>query len=168
MLSEAQDTLLTLAEVAIALAGFSAIVLVFRRNADGKWRHRDADQFHGMVIHAICTVLFCLLPALVNLVVQDAVLTLRICCALLGVQMVAHAVGVMRFATSDWLARVLLLFGLLLGLTQFAVFTAWGIHREFEIYVAGIMWHILQAGVLFVLLIWIDKEDIERTNEGGR
>ena len=147
MLGEAQNTLLTLAEVAIALADFSAIIVVFRRGADGKWRHRDADQFHGMVIHAICAVVFCLLPAIVNLVVQDAVLALHICCALLGTQMVAHAVGVMRFATSDWLARTLLLFGLVLGLTQFAVFTDWGVHREFEVYTVGIMWHILQAGV---------------------
>ena len=75
MLSEAQGTLLTLAEVAVALAGFSAIIVVFRRGTNGKWRHRDADLFHGMVIHAICAVLFCLFPNLVNLVVQDAVTT---------------------------------------------------------------------------------------------
>ena len=160
MLAEAQDTLLTLAEVAIALAGFSAIIVVFRRDTDGKWSMRDADQFHGMVVHAIFAVLFCLLPMLVNLFVQDAVTTLRICCALIGVQMIAHSLGVMRMATSSRAARLLLFFGLLLGAVQFSVFTSWGIHREFAIYQVGIVWHILQAGVLFVMLIWIPKTHI--------
>lgn len=160
--SEAQDTLLTLAEVAIALAGFSAIVVVLRRGNDGKWSRRDADQFHGMVIHSVCAVLFCLLPTLVNLLVQDVVTTLHICCALLGVQIVAHCLAVMGFRTTSRGALGLLMLGLLLGLVQFTAFTDWGMQREFEIYQVGVMWHILQAGLLFVLLIWIPPKDIEQ------
>ncbi len=161
MLSEAQDTLLTLAEVAIALAGFSAIVVVIRRGSDGKWSGRDADQFHGMVIHAICAVVFCMLPMLVNLVVQDAVSALHICCALLGVQIIAHCGAVMRVRTTGSGAFYWLALGLVVGLIQFTVFTAWGEFREFEIYQVGVIWHILQAGVLFVMLVWIPRADID-------
>lgn len=152
---------MTLAEVAIALAGFSAIVVVIRRGNDGKWSGQDADQFHGMVIHAICAVVFCLLPLVINLIVQDAVTTMHICCALLGAQIIAHCVAVMRFSTTGRKAFYLLLFGLVLGLAQFAVFTEWGAFREFEIYQVGVIWHILQAGVLFVMLIWIPRADID-------
>ena len=123
---------------------------------------RDADQFHGMVIHSVCAVLFCLLPTLVNLLVQDVVTTLHICCALLGVQIVAHCLAVMGFRTTSRGALALLMLGLLLGLVQFTAFTDWGVQREFDIYQVGVMWHILQAGLLFVLLIWIPPQDIEQ------
>ena len=82
--------------------------------------------------------------------------------------MIAHTIGVMRLATSDWKARLMLMVGLLLGMLQFTVYTSWGIHREFEIYSVGIIWHIMQAGLLFVLLIWIDKEDIEHIKESDQ
>ena len=59
-------------------------------------------------------------------------------------------------------AFYLLLFGLVLGLVQFTVFTDWGAYREFEIYQVGVIWHILQAGVLFVMLIWIPRTDIDK------
>ena len=115
-----------------------------------------------MVIHSVCAVLFCLLPTLVNLLVQDVVTTLHICCALLGVQIVAHCLAVMGFRTTSRGALGLLMLGLLLGLVQFTAFTDWGMQREFEIYQVGVMWHILQAGLLFVLLIWIPPKDIEQ------
>ena len=160
-MGDAQDTLFTLAEVAIALAGFSAIVVVLKRGSEGRWSATDADRFHGMVIHAICAVVFCLFPAVLNAVVQDAVTTFHIAAALLGVQILCHAVAVMFFATTDTASRLALGVGVCIGLFQGAVFTDWGIHREFEIYQVGVIWHILQAGVLFVMLIWIPRADID-------
>ena len=155
------DTLLGLAEVAIALAGFSAIVVVLKRGEAGSWNQIDADRFIGMVIHAVFAVVFCFLPSIVNVVVQDAVTTLHITCALLGAQILAHSLGVMFFSTSDLIARLSLLFGVLIGLLQFGAFTDWGVHRELELYIVGVIWHIIQAGVLFVMLIWIPKEAID-------
>ncbi len=160
MLTDAFDTLLALAEVAVALAGFSAIVVVLKRGSEGKWQTRHADQFHGMVIHAIFAVVFCLLPNFLNFVIQDVVTTLHVACAVLGVQIIAHAVGVMTFETTSAASKMTLGFGLLVGLAQFTVFTTWGVMRELDIYSLGIMWHILQAGVLFVMLVWIPKSDI--------
>lgn len=158
---DAQDTLLSLAEVAIALAGFSAIVVVLKRGALGKWSLADADKFHGMVIHSVFAVVFCLLPSLLNVVIQDVVTTIHVGCALLGIELLAHSIGVMCFSTTDWRGKIALSLGFLVGLLQFTAFSDWGVQREFELYTVGIMWHILQAGLLFVMLVWIPATSIE-------
>ena len=160
-MTEQTDTLLSLAEVAVALAGFSAIVVVLKRGVSGQWTNFDADRFHGMIIHAIAAVIFCLLPLIIDVIIQDVVTTLHICCAVLGVQMIAHAVGVMFFSTSGLLSRLSLSVGVIFGLLQFATFADWGAHREFTLYTLGIVWHILQAGLLFVMLVWIPRDAIE-------
>ncbi len=163
-MTEQTDILLALAEVAVALAGFSAIVVVLKRGVTGQWTRHDADRFHGMIIHAIAAIIFCLLPMIVDVVVQDAVTTLHICCAIIGVQMIAHAIGVMFFSTSSLLSRLSLSVGVVFGLLQFAVFADWGAHRELVLYTLGVIWHILQAGLLFVLLVWIPRTAIETEN----
>lgn len=156
------ESLLTLAEVAIALAGFSAIVVILKRGTDGGWSARDANRFHGMVVHAIFAVVFCFLPTLLDVVVQDVVTSLHIAAALLGAQIIAHAIGVMCLRTVDTIARLLMVFGVAVGLLQFSVFSDWGVHREMHIYSVGIIWHILQAGLLFVLLVWVPPQDMHR------
>ena len=160
-MGEAQSTLLSLAEVSIALAGFSAIVVVLKRGVEGKWSALHADQFNGMVIHAIFAVVFCLLPLLLNILVQDVSTTFHILCAVMGAQIIVHSFGVMLLNTTSKIARISLAFGALIGITQFMVFTDWGVQREYEIYLAGIVWHILQAGLLFVMLVWIPSRLIE-------
>ena len=160
-MSEIFDSLLGLAEVAVALAGFSAVVIVLRRSADGRWDEASADKFHGMIIHAICAVAFSFLPSLLNVLVQDVTTTLHIACGVLGVQILGHCIGVALMPTSKWLARAAMILGALIGALQFAAFTDWGINRELDIYIVGVIWHILQAGMLFVLLIWIDRDEIE-------
>ena len=160
-MGEAQGTLLSLAEVAIALAGFSAIVVVLKRGVEGKWSALHADQFNGMVIHAIFAVIFCLLPMLLNILIQDVSTTFHILCAVLGAQVIAHSFGVMFFNTTSTAARLSLAFGVLIGATQFLVFTDWGVQREYEIYLTGIVWHLIQAGLLFVMLVWIPTGLIE-------
>jgi len=56
------NTLLTLAEVAITMAGFSAVVVSFKKRDTNTWLKLDADRFHGMILHAILALLS-LLPA---------------------------------------------------------------------------------------------------------
>ena len=55
------ETLFSIAQVAIGLAGFSAIVVGFKRLESGDWHRADADRFNGMLIHAMCAALFCVL-----------------------------------------------------------------------------------------------------------
>jgi hypothetical protein len=164
-MGEAQGTLLSLAEIAIVLAGFSAIVVVLKRGVEGKWSALHADQFNGMVVHAIFAVTFCLLPMLLNIFVQDSSTTLHILCGMLGAQILGHSLGVMFFQTTSKSARFSLAFGVVVGATQFLVFTDWGVQREYEIYLTGIVWHIIQAGLLFVMLVWISAGMIEEASK---
>ena len=168
MLGESSDNLLALAELAIALAGFSAIIVVLRNNESEKWAPRDVDYFHGMITHSAFATFFCLLPALVNLVVQDTVLTLKVCCALIGLQIVSQAVLVLRLPSSGKLATGAMIFGLLLGLSQLLIFTAWGENHEINFYQGAIIWHILQAGLLFVMLVWIPHSDRDGIDSSAR
>ena len=154
------ESLGLLAEVAIALAGFAAIVVLLRRDDTGVWSSDDADQFHGMILHSISAVSFAFLPTLLNVVVQDTVTSIHIACAVLGAQIIVHCIAVLGFSTSGRSAKIALSFGFLIGLLQFGAFTDWGVHREMHIYLVGVIWHILQAGMLFVMLVWIPKGNI--------
>lgn len=154
------ETLLNLAEVAIALAGFSAIVVVLKRTTSGMWSRVDSDQFMGMVAHAVFAVVFCFLPAFIDVFVQDPVTTYRLSGVFLGVQIIAHCGFVLRHKALVTGGKVSLWVGFLFGVLQFAPFTDWGVQRELAFYVVGIMWHILQAGMLFVSLVWISEDQI--------
>ena len=102
------ETLLALAEVAISLAGFSAIVVVLKRGVTGTWSAYDAVRFHGMLVHSAFAILFCFLPSVTNIVVQDPVTSLHISSGVLGVQIIVHCIAVMGMSTSGVSAKVTL------------------------------------------------------------
>ncbi len=145
-----QDTLIGLAEIAIALAGFSAIVVMLRRGADSRWSALDAARFHGMVLHSCGAFAFALLPTLMNAVIQNAEMTLHIAAGLLGTLTLSHAAFVLWTVRTNWIERVLLAGGFSVGLLQWVVFTDRGFGREHEIYLVGVAWHTLQAAILFL------------------
>ena len=93
------ETLISLAEVAIAIAGFASIVLVVKSTSSQKWLKQDTDFFTGMAFHTMFAVFFCFLSALVNIFIQDPVSTLRITCAISGTQLVLHG-GLVIFLPS--------------------------------------------------------------------
>lgn len=155
------DTLLSLAEVAIALAGFSAIVVVLKRSSGGTWSRRDADLFMGMVAHSVFAVMFCFLPAFVDVFVQDPATTYRVSGVILGIQIAGQCGFVWRNRELAAGGKISLLVGFGFAALQFAPFTDWGVQRELVFYVVGIMWHILQAGMLFVSLVLIPEDQID-------
>jgi hypothetical protein len=155
------SVLFALAEIAVALAGFSAIVVIFRRRESGKWRVADAERFHGMVLHAVAAAFFCLLPSLVGVFVESTQLVWNLCSAALGLQITAHVALVLRFTSTGGASRAVLSMGFVAAALQ--VFNLFGIgySHEFAPYLFGVLWHVLQSGVLFVWLIWIPAEDVE-------
>ena len=156
------DTLFATAEVAIALAGFSAIVAILKRNAQGMWQKQDADRFNGMVLHAVSAVIFSFLPYLLNVIIQDVVTAIHFSAVILGVQLIGHSLIVVRLGAAGRGGNYVMgALGVLIGLLQLTVFTDWAAHMEMDIYLAGIIWHILQAGLLFILLIWIPQNRVE-------
>ena len=59
---EHRDTLLTIAEIAVALAGFASIVSVIARRADDRLRTADAARLRMMLEVALRNAGFAVLP----------------------------------------------------------------------------------------------------------
>lgn len=59
---EYRDTLSTLAEVAIALAGFSGIVSIFSSRGAGGWSVRDRTRLVKLLERAFAALFFCVTP----------------------------------------------------------------------------------------------------------
>jgi hypothetical protein len=144
------------------MAGFSAIVVLFKRRESGQWLPEDADRFNGMVLHAMAAAIFCFLPAIVEAATGPGPDLWLVCSALLGAQITVHAAIVMRLKSTSTPARALVAGGAFVaaGLQVLNVVGV-GASRGFTPYLIGLQRHLLQAGVLFVLLIWVRDEDIE-------
>lgn len=56
------DLLLTIAEVAVAFAGFASITVLFRGRGAGKWAIPDVFRYGAMLRGSLCACLFSLLP----------------------------------------------------------------------------------------------------------
>ena len=62
---EPAQGLLTFAEIAVAFAGFSSLVVLFRRDASGRWRRIDALAFRDMIGISLVAAAFSVFPFLV-------------------------------------------------------------------------------------------------------
>ncbi|MGH0037224.1 MAG: hypothetical protein ACQGVK_19540 [Myxococcota bacterium] len=154
------QVLFTLAEIAVALAGFSAVVVLFKRRDGGEWATADADRFHGMVLHAMAAVFFSLLPSMIDVFVARPDLVWRIASGLFALQILLHVSVVLRLASTTGQSRYFMVVGLLaaglLALNGVGV----GFEGEFGPYLIGVLWHVLQSATLFVWLIWIPQGQI--------
>jgi len=56
------DFFLTLGEIAVTLAGFSSVVVVFNRRESGKWEPADIARLRGMLGSSLGAALFSVLP----------------------------------------------------------------------------------------------------------
>ena len=152
----------TLAEVSVAMAGFSAIVVMFKRRENDIWRKSDADRFHGMILHSMLAVLFAFLPFAFTNFDIESVVTFRWCSSLLAVVTGLQVVVTSRLESrSSMLVRLQVLIGgafiaLLQATAGLGVFPEQGL----GVYFLGVLWHLVQAGGLFVLLIWIPSSSI--------
>lgn len=163
MFSEELDRLLTLAEIAIGMAGFSAIVVLFKRRDSGTWLAADADRFNGMILHSMIGVALCILPALIGAFSQDVGFVWRVASAILGLQVLTHS-GLVIFAlstTGPGAALVVGAGGLVVVALQVVNVLDLGSSTGFGPYLVGVLWHLLHAGFLFAALIWVRAASIE-------
>ena len=56
------DSLLTLAEIAVAFAGFSSVVVLFSRRDEDGWRGFDQTRFRVMLLASLFAAFFAVLP----------------------------------------------------------------------------------------------------------
>jgi hypothetical protein len=156
------DTLFKVAEIAVAIAGFAAIVVLFRRRDAGTWQAYDGDRFNGMVMHALVALFFCFLPAVLSAFSDQPATVWGIASGLLAVWTVCHVAGVLRMATTDRGSRAALVLGFavagVLAMNALGV----GFERAFAPYLIGVLWHVFQAAVLFGLLVFVRSDQMDR------
>ena len=145
--------LYAIAQIAIAISGFAALVVAFKQRRDGMWSAADADRFHGMLAHGLAAAFFCILPPVVAVFTENSVRLWSICSALLGIQILAQSTLIALLPSSNMYTRLGLIPPLLAAALLGAnVFGGDGL-AEFGPYLVGILWHTFQSGVLFFLLI---------------
>lgn len=157
------DALPVLAQIAVALAGFSAIVVSFKRRESGKWAASDADFFNGMVIHSIVALAFCLFPWFLGVFVQREPVIWNIASAVLAVQVLSHAGRIVTLpSTGKTSGTITGAGGLFVVVLQVFNVAGLGFEHEFGPYLVGVLWHIAHASMLFLWLVFIRRTDIEK------
>lgn len=155
------ETLYALVEISVALAGFSAIVVLFKRSDSGKWLAADADRFNGMLTHAMAAALFCILPPLISVFSTDETVIWSIASGILGVQIVIHSVVIWWLPSADLFVRSYLLMALGAVILQFLNVAEIHYAREFRPYLFGVLWHLVTAAILFMSLVWVRSDDTQ-------
>lgn len=154
-------TLYALAELAVAMAGFASIVVLFKRGRTGGWVPADADRFNGMLLHAMAAGFFCVFPPFISVFTSDPSRIWTIASASIAVQLLLHAAVIFWLPSTTIRIRLALVLPLgLVGLQFLNVLGVW-FAGDFRPYLAAVLWHIFQAGLLFVTLVFVRDEDIE-------
>ena len=97
--------LYAIAQVAVAVAGFSSLVAVLEQREDGHWTAGHADRFHGMLGHEMMALLFCVLPPVIAAFADRAEFVWWMGSLLLGLQLLAHATLSAQLPSSNVFTR---------------------------------------------------------------
>ena len=156
-----EGTLLTLAELAVALAGFAGVVTAFQRRAR-PWTRHDSMRLWNMLRFALALLFFALLPLAWVAADSDPWV---ICTALLGLTVAGQA------GVSSWLAitrppGTQLFVALFLGLggaivAAVILLSAAGalLEQPFAAYFIGLLWLVLASALFFVRLVYLGLAD---------
>jgi hypothetical protein len=158
------DLLLSLAELAVAITGFAAIVIVFRRRESGRWERHGANSFNGMLFHSAAGLFFCLLPATLEAFALEPAAIWRTSSGLLGAVLLLHApvvaIALARGRSLSARASVLAL-ELPVAATLLVVASGRLAPHAAGLFVAAVSLQILQAAGLFLALAFVRREDME-------
>lgn len=155
------EQLRVLAEIAVGLAGFSSIVVVFRRrDAGGTWKPEDAFRFRIMLESSLFAALFAIAPAaLAALNVPPGVLWPTASAALLvylASETIQRPRAIRRLPAGALNPRLV---GSIVGLhlaaavLQVLNVVGWGVSPGPGPYLAGVTWLTTYAGLMFYRLV---------------
>lgn len=157
---ENADILTTIAEVAIALTGFTGVVAVFGRRSRGAWTPHELLQLRALVETSLTAFFVSFVPALLAMVVDSESHVWRSANVVLGL---AHAANLaafslrMRMAPSTAGQVTLATVGVVFIATHLLVGVGLVGYAE-PIFVLGLLQQIFVAVHNFVLLLLPTKE----------
>jgi hypothetical protein len=162
-----EERLAVLAEISVGLAGFSSIVVVFRRrSASGAWKPEDVFRFKIMLEAGLVAGLFAILPgAIAGLGFAASLLWPFLSALLLGYLVfdLLRRVGQFGRLPSDSLNRNLASF---IGLASLAVIGVqtlniadWLVPRGPGPYLFGVTWLTAYSGLTFYRLMTAPVDD---------
>lgn len=157
------DALFTVAEVAIALAGFSGVVAILGQRSSGEWSEPDWLRFAMLLAFSFGAVLFSLLPTLVLALGASEPAAWGISSGLLFVFLVTGYVIVVRrvsalgeVADREFPRAIGLTVGVIsLPVLAMLALNALGVvfSREFGPFFLGVLWLLSTAGFQFYRLL---------------
>lgn len=152
---QSTDLTLTIAEISIAIAGFSAIVVMLNAMPIREWDDTDRLNLRLLVQVAIFTILMSLLPSVLNVSLSES----NVWKYGLWAYGLIHLVDVSSFLFgmtkgTPNVFRNAALCGVLIAIAQ--VLTAWiGTPTAMEtVYVATLVWHLCITFMAFILLLY--------------
>jgi hypothetical protein len=167
-LVEAFETLRSLSEVAVALAGFTGIVAVLGNRAGGRWGPLEWLRLRMLLETSLGVLFLSLIPGLLHQLAALQGLIWRIAN---GLQAVAHAAGIwvlyLRFRKLDlsqwppeerWLTVVLVPVSVTIVLFQASVALGNLYTYGFFLYLLGLIYLLAIAALHFVLLLVPDTD----------
>jgi len=158
--------LYAIAQISVAIIGFSSMVVVLKERKDKQWDPGHVDRFHGMLLHELMALLFCVLPSMIAAFASSLEVVWWVGSLLLGLQLIAHGVLIAKLPSSNRYTR----FGIIpavvaIGLLAMNVLRIGG-GATFGPYLVGVLWHMLQGAALFMLLVWIVRDRAVVASEG--
>ena len=158
------DVLSLLAELATAIAGFSGIVAVFGRRSAGRWRPAESARLVGLLYTSLVAALFSVLPLVLLSVPVSEPTCWRVLSPLLAASLVRPIVSLLQIISQTKITPIderesslAMSWFLIVGngcaiavlLVNAIVWSmAWP-------YLAGILWALFNAAVLFARLVII-------------
>lgn len=149
------DLQLTIAEVSVAVAGFSAVVVTLNAKPVREWDETDRLNLRLLIQVAFVTILFSLLPSVLGISLGQSTLWHFA----LWAYGVVHLLDVGSFLVgmtkeTPRIFRATACCGVVVALIQIGF--AWGgtqVARE-TVYVASLVWHLYVTFLAFVLLLY--------------
>jgi len=153
---DAADYLQTCAELAVAIAGFSAVALALRQQPGKQFEDNDGYRIRVIIERGLTAALFAMLPLLLGHFEIPENIIWRTGSALLG----TYGLSVMarryigrsrenRILASRIMAKILVTVGIAMILVQVA--NAAGLFSSYYVgvFLLGVTWHIVSAGYVF-------------------
>jgi hypothetical protein len=156
-----EQNLSILAEIAVGLAGFSSIVVVFRRgSAHAPWSRGDVFRFQDMLESSLVAALFAILPAALGGLGLDAPNLWSIVSTLFFVFVVSNTIRRVRQlsrlpagALSDPLRVFFIIMLGVVATVQLLNVLGWIVPKGPGPYLFGVTWYTIYAGFMFYRLV---------------